>query len=204
MTRTRFSEILQNVHFTDNLQELPPKDSESFDRAWKLRPLFDHLQTHFQKAFQPQSNQSIDEHMCKFKGKSLMRQYMKNKPIKWGFKVWFCCGSKSGYLYEFDMYLGKTEFGLGESVVLSLCESLKNSNCYAYFDNFITSPKLLSKLLNTGIYATWTVRANRKHMPSLKADKEMARGEHEWLSCSRDVCYKVDGQQIGHFVVKSS
>ena len=64
MTRTCFSEILQNVHFTDNLQELPPKDSESFDRAWKLRPLFDHLQTHFQKAFQPESHQSIDEHVC--------------------------------------------------------------------------------------------------------------------------------------------
>ena len=98
-----------------------------------------------------------------------MPQYMKNKPIKWGFKFWFRCRSKSGYLYEFDMYLGKkakTEFGLGESVVLSLCESLKNSNCYVYFDNFFTSPKLLSKLLNTGIYATGTVRANQKHMPS--------------------------------------
>ena len=46
-----------------------------------------------------------------------MRQYMKNKPIKWGFKFWFRCGAKSGYLYEFNIYLkkkGNTEFGLGE------------------------------------------------------------------------------------------
>lgn len=185
MTRTRFLEILKNVHFADNLQELP-KDSESYDRAWKLRPLFIHLQTHFLKTLQPESHQSVDEHMCKFKGKSLMRQYMKNKPIKWGFKFWFRCGSKSGYLYEFDMYLGKkakTEFGLGESVVLSLCESLKNANCYVFFDNFFTSPTLVAKLLNDGIYGTGTVRANRKYMPSLKIDKEMVRGEHDWLSC---------------------
>jgi len=53
--------------------------------------------------------------MCKFKDKSLMHQYMKNKPIKWGFKFWFRFDLKSGYLYEFDMHLGKkdkTEFGL--------------------------------------------------------------------------------------------
>ena len=86
MTRSRFLEILQNLHFANNLQELPPKESESYDRAWKLRPLFEHLGHHFKQACQPESHQSVDEHMCKFKGKSMMRQYMKNKPIKWGFK----------------------------------------------------------------------------------------------------------------------
>ena len=171
MTRSRFFEILQNMHFSENLQNLPPRDSEQYDRAWKLRPLFDHLLKHFQEAMQPESHQSIDEHMCKFKGKSIMRQYMKNKPIKWRFKFWFRCGSKSRYLYEFDMDLGKkgnTEFGLGESVVLSLCKSLQDTNCYVYFDNFFTSPTLMAKLLENGIYGIGAVRANRKHMPTLK------------------------------------
>ena len=99
--------------------------------------------------------------MCKFKGKSLLRQYIKDKPIKWGFKFWFWCGSKSGYLYQFDMYLGeksKTEFGLGESVVLFLCENLKYSYCYVFFDNFFTSPNLMLKLFEDGIFATGTVK----------------------------------------------
>ena len=195
MTRDRFLDILQNLHFADNLQQLPPKESEKYDRAWKLRPLFVHLLKHFQDTLQQESYQSVDEHMCKFKGKSLMRQYMKNKPIKWGFKFWFRCGSKSGYLYDFDMYLGKkksTEFGLGESVVLSLCKSLENSHCHVFFDNFFTSPTLMLKLSEKGIYATGTVRSNRKHLPplkpekqrlSLKADKQMKRGEHDWLAC---------------------
>ena len=129
MTRDRFLEIRQNLHFADNLQKLPPKESESFDRAWKLRPFFEYLLQHFQEALLPESNQSINKHMCKLKGKSLLCQYMKNKPIKWGFKFWFQCGSKSGYLYQFDMCLGrksKTEFGLGESVDLSLCKNLQN------------------------------------------------------------------------------
>ena len=50
MTRDRFLEILQNLQFADNLQKLPPKESESFDRAWKLKPFFDHLLKHCQEA----------------------------------------------------------------------------------------------------------------------------------------------------------
>ena len=81
----------------------------------------------------------------------------------------------SGYLHELDMYLGKkgkTEIGLGELVVLSLCECLKDTNCYVYFDNFFTCPTLIAKLLQNGIYGIGTVRVNRKHMPSLKRDKQ--------------------------------
>ncbi|RVE41956.1 hypothetical protein evm_013396 [Chilo suppressalis] len=32
--------------------------------------------------------QAIDEHMVNFKGHNIMRQYMQNKPIKRGFKMW--------------------------------------------------------------------------------------------------------------------
>ena len=114
-----------------------------------------------------------------------MRQYMKNEPIKWGFKFLFRCGVKSGYLYEFNMYLGKkgnTKFGLGKSVILSLCQKLKDTHCFVFFDNFFTSLALLFKLLEMGIYATGIVRANRKNMPILKHDKEMKCGEHDWFS----------------------
>ena len=121
-----------------------------------------------------QNHISLSINMCKFKGKSLMCQYMKNKPIKWALTFWFQCCSKSAYLYQFDMYLGKkskTEFGLGESVVLSLCMNLKNSYCYV--------PNLMLKLFEDGIYTTGTVKSNRKHMLTLKVDKQMKRGEHD-------------------------
>ena len=80
-----------------------------------------------------------------------------------GLKFWFCCGAKSGYLYELNIYLGKkgnTEFGLGESVILSLCQKLKDTHCFVFFDNFFTSPAQLVKLLEMGIYVTGTERAN--------------------------------------------
>ena len=77
----------------------------------------------------------------------------------------------------------KQEFGLGESAVLYLCENLKSGYCYVFFDTFFTSPNLMLKLFEDGIYATGTTRSNWKHMPTLKANKQMKRGEHDWLTC---------------------
>ena len=77
-----------------------------------------------------------------------MKQYVKNKPIKWGFKFWFRCASKTGYLYQLDLYLGKkekTEENLGPSVVLKMTECLKNSYCTVFFDILFNSLSLITK-----------------------------------------------------------
>ena len=95
------------------------------------------------------------------------KQYMKNKPIIWGFK-WSCrCSSKTGYLYELYLYVGKkekTELGLGEKVVLDLSKKLENTHCMLYFDNFFNSPTLVEKLFDLGIYCFGTIRSDR-NMP---------------------------------------
>ena len=64
--------------------------------------------------------------MIKYKGRGIMRHHIKNKLIKWRFRMWYRCTPKTGYLYEFDIYTGRketSEFGLGESVVRQLTES---------------------------------------------------------------------------------
>ena len=132
MARGRFLEILENIHFADNHKELPPKDSDEYDCAWKLRPLFYHLEKHFLEALQPECHQSIDEHIYVQVQGEKHNETMKNKPIKCRFLYWFRCGTKSGYLYEFNMHVGKkgtTELGLGESVVLSLCQKQTYTLC---------------------------------------------------------------------------
>ena len=175
---------MQNIHFADNHKEWPPKESEEYDRAWKLRPLFDHPGKHFQDMLQPEADQSIDEHMCKFKGKSIMRQYMKNKPIKWALYFGFIVEpSLATYMNSICIW-ERNE--IPNLVSLNLfffhCARSSNTHCFVFFDNFFTSPALLVKMLEMEIYATGTVRANRKNMTVLKHDKEMKRGEHDWLS----------------------
>ena len=85
------------------------------------------------------------------------------------------------------MYVGKkrnTDLGLGESAVLSLCQKLKDTY-YVFFDNCFISPILLVTLLQVGIYATGTVRAQQKAYVNLETiDKEMKWGEHNWFSAA--------------------
>ena len=119
-----FCEILQNLHFTFNR-----KDGKIY-KAFKRRSVIDHLHSKFSEVLSNDNEKSIDKHMVKFKGRSGMKQYIKPKPTKWGFKFWFRCSSKFGYLHQMDIYLGRkqtSEFnlGLGEEVVLQLTKDLE-------------------------------------------------------------------------------
>ena len=38
-----------------------------------------------------------------------MKQYVKNKTQKVDLKFWYRCASKTGYFYQFDLYLEKKE-----------------------------------------------------------------------------------------------
>ena len=73
--------------------------------------------------------QCIDEQIIPFKGKHALKQYVKNKPKKWGFKV-FSRNSSDGYMHDFFIYNGATEiedgcgFAAGD-VVVKLCQTLK-------------------------------------------------------------------------------
>ena len=122
-----------------------------------------------------------------------MKQYVKNKPIKWGFKFWFRCASKTGYLYQLDLYLGKkekTEENLGPSVVLKMTECLENSYCTVFFDNFFNSPSLITKLYDRGLYGVGTARKDRLGMPKMVVDRKMRRGDHNYMYSDKVACCK--------------
>ena len=71
--------------------------------------------------------------------------------------------SKSGYLYQMDIYLGRKQtpefkLGLGEEVVLQLTKDVERSFCTVVnFDNFFNSPKLIEKVFQKGFYVIGTV-----------------------------------------------
>ena len=166
-----FKEILQSIHFANN-----SKSNKESDKGCKICPLIDHFNKVFPEAMSDDSEQTIDEQMVKFKGRSSMKQYVKNKPIKWGFKFWFRCGSKMGCLQEMDMYLGKKqqlEHSLGEEVVIQLSQKLNDTYCTLFFNNFFNSPSLVETLYQHGIYGIGTARKDHKHMPSMVPDKAM-------------------------------
>ena len=60
------------------------------------------------KLYQPSRNISIDERMVRNKGRYSFRQYIKDKPTKWGMKIWVLAESTTGYTYDYEVYTGRS------------------------------------------------------------------------------------------------
>ena len=101
-----------------------------------------------------------------------------------------------------DIYLERKQtpefnLGLGEKVVLQLTKDLERSFCTVYFDNFFNSPKLIEKLFQKGIYNIGTIQASRKQMPKMIDDKQMKRGDCEFLFPGNTMaCKWMDNQSV--------
>lgn len=181
MTCKRFKKITQAFHVNDNAT-MPKRGETGYDKLYKIRPLLDRLNSSFVNECYATKSQSIDEAMIKFKGRSSLKQYMPLKPVKRGFKVWMRCDSNTGYAYQFNVYTGKDDkqagVGLGSKVVKDLTKCLQNSGTHLAFDNFFSSVDLLEDLYNYDLYATATIRPNRKGLPLIaKSNAKLDKGE---------------------------
>lgn len=65
--------------------------------------------------YNPHENLTIDEMLIKYKGRCPFKQYMPNKPGKFGIKVFAICDSVTKYCYDTDAYLGKARNGVRET-----------------------------------------------------------------------------------------
>ena len=183
MSRNRWEEIKANLHLVDN--NTLPADSTNRDKLFKVRPMVDHLKTEFKKIPMNQ-HVCIDEQMVPFKGKHSMKQYIPNKPKKWGFKFLVLCDS-SGVCHDFFPYTGKIDpvdnpevpnLGASSNCVLRLAQTIPSGkNHLLYFDNWFTSLPLLQFLTTKQIYCCGTVRTPR--LTGLKlakdSDKQLMR-----------------------------
>ena len=163
----RFKALLSVLHLNDNSTALS-RGHAQFDKLHKVRPFLDRLRLNSLKYYNPHRENSIDETMVGFKGRSSLKQYMPMKPTKRGYKVWCRCDAKNGYLCDFRIYIGaegNTVNSLGSKVVLDLAQDLFGKGYHLYFDNFFSSVELAEELLihQTGMIAT--TRANRRQFP---------------------------------------
>ena len=96
----------------------------------------------FVKLYDSSRYLSADESMILFKGRSSIKQYNPERPIKKGYKLWMIADT-DGYINKFDVYQGKLEqvlgdmnsFGLGKGVVLSMLDHLHNKSHEVYLYN---------------------------------------------------------------------
>lgn len=117
--------------------------------------------------FYPKEQQlSIDESTVPYYRRHGCKQFIKGKPIRYGYKVW-CLNTKFGYLFQFEAYQGAgtveyiDDLCMGGSVVMDLISELPQNFPYElYFDNFFTNFALIDHLSKKGIAATGTRPSN--------------------------------------------
>lgn len=165
MRRDRFVQIMRFIHCADNTALNPA------DKGYKLRPLMDILKRNCLQHFVPQEHLDFDESMIKYYGRHNCKQFIRGKPIRFGFKMW-CLNSSDGYLVNFDLYQGKNPnrnesyenlFGKCTAPFVSMLENLPHPEYpyKFYLDNLFVGLNLLNFLRLKGYGGTGTIRENR-------------------------------------------
>lgn len=182
MSRNRFDLIRSNLHFNDN-DKLPDKNAPDYDRLYKIRPIVDHFNNRFQSIPMTQ-RLCVDEQMCATKMRTFLRQYLPDKPHKWGIKLFLLCDS-FGFCYNFEIYCGAgdnvvltdtPDLGASANVVVRLSRNVPDfKNHVIYFDNYYTSLPLLVYLKSRGIHSLGTIRSNRIPNCKLPTDIDLRK-----------------------------
>lgn len=185
MPRSRFIAFLAMLHVAD-IDDATQMSKGKLRYVWWL---MEHINNLSAKMFQPHRDLSVDERMVKSKGRSGIRQYMKDKVTKWGYKLWVLADPGTGYTVQFHVYTGKREqpgpHGLAYDVVCQLCNRYLDQGYRIFMDNFYTSTHLFQHLLDRKTLACGTTRKDRRGFPSELKDarweKKARRGEIRWL-----------------------
>ncbi|XP_065844140.1 piggyBac transposable element-derived protein 4-like [Oscarella lobularis] len=189
-SKTRYEQLKRFLHVSDIAADLQATASTApRDKLMKVRPLIKHCLEKFKSSFKLAKNITVDEAMIPYKGRWSIKQYMKDKPTKWGIKVYVLADALTGYIWNFFIYVGKAAAqgvepveGLCSRAVLDLVDDCHYKGHVLFVDNYYTSPYLFEKLFYYDIYATGTARVNRSGYPkSLKKQlpKKPARGYYK-------------------------
>ncbi|KAJ8877203.1 hypothetical protein PR048_021657 [Dryococelus australis] len=84
LSRDRFKGILYMLHINDNAHYVKR------DKCTK--------------SFKPYANLTVDEGICPFRGRVSFRIYVKNKPNKYGMKLYILFDAVTGYVLNYDIY----------------------------------------------------------------------------------------------------
>ena len=178
----RFEEVFSKLHFIPNTA-LPQKD-----KFQKVRLLIKMLNDNFLKHCPDMNMFSVDESMVPYFGRHGCKQFIRGKPIRFGFKIWVLA-TKTGYCVQLQPYPGLAEqqgddYDLSSSsnIVYFFGKILRNhfpdKQLFITMDNYFTSLPLLKLMKeNLQIEGTGTIRKNRIPSYPFREVKLRERGD---------------------------
>ena len=198
MGRINFERILSSIHLSDNTLV-------STDPLVKLKPFIDMCDRNFLHVYKSNTNISVDEASCKWKGRFSHKVYNPRKPLKFHIKLYQVCEGDSGYVIAFEVYVGKANSACIEmsksldtmvndttKLVLGLLEKgqLLDKGYKVFTDNYYTNPELLLECFYRQTFGTGTVRGNRKNMPKAVVRAKLKKEESCFCRNGELLCIK--------------
>ena len=164
--RDRLKSLLRFLRFDDLTSRI---ERVKLDKLAPIRTVFDNIKSKLFESYLPGTYLTIDEHLCRYRGKYKFRQYLPSKPDKYGIKVWVIADSLNYYPINLEVYLGKHQKQSNkiEDVVLRLAAKLRPGHCLVG-DNYFTSLKLCQTLLSDkSIFYYGTIKSIRREIPNV-------------------------------------
>ena len=130
------------LHVVDPSTEDPQK------KVRQVESFIDDFKKLCKELYVPQKYVAIDERIIKSRHRSGFRQFIKDKPTKWGIKLWVLVDSSNGYTLDFNIYIGRAagqttaEHWLGYGVVTHLMAPYFGKGYHLFVNNFYTTPTL--------------------------------------------------------------
>ena len=173
MSRNRWCNILEALHFADN--------DNCTDPLYKVRPLLSLFHERITALINPGKNLCLDESLAPWRGKLSFRQYIPLKSHKYGLKLYMLT-EPDGLIHRFIVYVGAHDREVGgeghaSKVVNKLMTGLTGEGRSLFMDNYYNSVELATCLLKDSTYVTGTLRPNRKHNPEDLITLKLKKGE---------------------------
>ena len=184
-SRDRFLQLYRSFYIAEGVRDLN-------DPIWHVRPLVDSFTKSFPLHHTPGSTMVFDDSLVFCKARSIMKQYIRDKPHRWGYRIW--CLVSNGYLQQFSVYLGRKGKKKGETAtdaVLRLMIPYYRMNRLVIMNNEFCSPFVCQTLLENSTFVLGTVRPNRDEFPSSLVDESsnLSRGQWSFRQNEKIVAY---------------
>lgn len=168
MNRIRFQFLMRCLRFDDiNTRQ----ERVQMDKLAPIRLLFEKFNDNQKKCYSHSAHVTIDEKLEAFRGNCSFRQYIPNKPNKYGIKIFALSDSHMFYTSHMEVYVGKQPEGpfqketTAKSVVERLSQHIYGTNRNVTTDNWFTSMELAESLKEKKLTLLGTIRKNKRQLP---------------------------------------
>lgn len=170
MSKSRFHFLLQVIRFDDISTRAIRKQ---IDKITHVREIFEKVVSNSQQAYTISEYATLDEHLEGFRGRCSFRQYIRNKPAKYGIKIFMLCDARTFFTNNMEIYAGTQPDGPYKisnavpDVVKRMIRPISGTNRNLTVDNWFTSvPLAIDLLKNHKVTMVGTIRKDKREIPS--------------------------------------